>query len=89
MFFKVFVCSAVVVAAMLAIKDGRILAEAGVTGSCAQVSPPAGSGGAWYACTPGRLEGRRDMTRHSCTAQGLRGETELWSCPAPVLSDRG
>jgi hypothetical protein len=86
MFLKVFACSAVVVATMLAVKDGRILSEAGLTGSCTQVSPPAGGAGAWYACMPGRLEGRPDLTRHSCTAQGLRGETELWGCPAPVHS---
>jgi hypothetical protein len=87
-FLKLFLVSAAVVAVMIAVRDGRILAEAGLKGTCTATAAPPGQGEWWHACSNGRITGRPDMSRHNCTSQGLRGELELWRCPAPLASDR-
>ena len=75
-------------ALMLAVKDGRVLAEAGLVGSCSAVRAPAGDAFDWQACRPGRLEGRPDLARKSCTSRGVVDGVEFWRCPAAVDSSR-
>jgi hypothetical protein len=87
-FVKLLLATAVVVAVMIAVRDGRILAEAGLKGTCVATASPAGQTEWWHACSDGRITGRPDMSRHNCTRQGFRGELELWRCPAPLSSDR-
>ena len=86
---RIFLTAAVVVVVMFAIADGRVLAEAGLVGSCRSVGAPSGQSGAWQACRPGRLEGRPDLTTRSCSRQGFVGDDEYWFCAAPVDSSRG
>jgi len=43
--FRMFVIAALVVAVMVAIKDGRVLRETGLKGSCTAVVPPKGQQG--------------------------------------------
>lgn len=89
MFFgKLLLLTAAIVAVMIAAKDGRILAEAGLKGTCVPVAAPAGQADWWHACSDGRVTGRPDMSRHNCTSQGFRGTVELWRCPAPLSTDR-
>ena len=83
---RIFFAAAAIVAAMIVIKDGRLLAQAGLLGSCSGAQAPAGQTGAWEACRPGKLEGRPDLSRRSCTRQGVVGRVEYWRCPAPVGS---
>ena len=79
--FRMFVVAALVVAAMVAVKDGRVLRETGLVGSCTAVAAPSGQAGFWQACRAGRLEGPPNLTRSSCTAQGASGGVEYWRCP--------
>jgi hypothetical protein len=76
---------ALVVLAMALVKDGRVLHRAGLTGSCASVAATA-DGTTWQACKPGRIEGRPDLSRDSCTSLGMRGRLEYWRCPAPLAT---
>ena len=85
---KILLVSAAIAAAMFAIKDGRVLARAGLVGSCSSVAAPAGEAGVWQACRPGRLEGRPDLSRKSCTSRAVVGEIEYWRCPTAVASGR-
>lgn len=82
----ILIATILVVAAMLAITDGRVLAKAGLTGSCRPVAAPAGQPGDWAACRSGKLEGRPDLTRRSCVRYGVVGSDEYWRCPAPLDS---
>lgn len=84
--FRGFVAVALIVAAMVVIKDGRALEEAGLVGSCTTVTAPAGQTGVWEACRPGKLEGRPDLKRRSCTSAGLVANVEYWRCPSRVGS---
>jgi hypothetical protein len=85
----VLVSAAVVVALMGAIKDGRVLRKAGLTGHCTAVAAPSGQTGDWQRCTAGKLEGAPNLSRQGCTATSTVGKTEYWRCPAPIGSAPG
>jgi hypothetical protein len=89
MLLRVVIVALLAVAVMVAIKDGRLLREAGLTGSCASTVTPAGQSGYWAACKRGKLSGRPDLSRQSCVSRGLAGKVEYWRCPAPVGSSQG
>jgi hypothetical protein len=85
----VLVVAALIVALMAAIKDGRVLRDAGLTGGCSSVATPRGQTGAWKACVTGRLEGAPDLSRQGCTSVTRIGKTEYWRCPAQIGSAPG
>jgi hypothetical protein len=89
MFFRIFLVGALIVAVMLAVKDGRVLRRVGLTGSCSRVAAPADESGFWEACTKGRLSGPPDLTRQGCTSHGVRGRIEYWRCPTAIDSSSG
>ena len=84
--FRGFVVVVLIVAVMVAIKDGRALRETGLVASCAAVAAPVGQVGHWEACRPGKLEGRPNLTRRSCKSAGLVGNVEYWQCPSRLGS---
>lgn len=84
--FRIFLVVAVIAAAMFAVKDGRVLERAGLTGSCEPVATPKGQTGFWQACRPGKLEGQPDLSRRSCTPGGISGDVAYWRCPTKVES---
>jgi hypothetical protein len=81
---RVFVLALAVFSLMVAIKDGGLLREAGLLGSCSAVTSPPGSSGYWQACRPGKLEGRPDLSRRSCQRHGIARGIEIWRCPAEI-----
>ena len=83
------ITAVLVVAAMLAVADGRVLAKSGLVGSCRAVAAPAGQLGDWEACRAGKLEGRPDLTNRSYVRHGVVGKDEYWRCPAPLDSSSG
>jgi len=80
----VFVAS-LLAAGMVAVKDGRVLHAAGLTGACAVVQTTA-DGQQWEACSSGKLEGAPDLSRNGCADTGLYAGRVFWRCPAPVVS---
>jgi len=80
--------AAVIVGLMVGIRDGRLLHMTGLTGSCTVVETlPDGT--QWEACRPGKLDGRPDLSGHSCRSAGVTGTYEYWHCPAPIASQTG
>ena len=79
--FRMFVVAALVVAVMVAIKDGRALRETGLVGSCTAVAAPPRQDGFWEACRAGKLDGRPNLTQSSCKAAGVSAGVEYWRCP--------
>jgi hypothetical protein len=86
MVWRMVFLATVIAVAMIAIKDGRVLREVGLTGSCSQVSAEHVF---WEACTRGKLDGRPDLSRQGCKAVAIRGKVEWWRCPAGIGSSRG
>ncbi len=89
MLLKILLATAAVAAVLFAVKDGRMLEEAGLVGSCSSVATPAGQTGFWHACRPGKLEGRPDLALKSCVSEGTSGEVEYWRCPARIDARSG
>ena len=85
----VLVSAAIVIALMAAIKDGRVLRKAGLTGRCTAVATPRGDTGEWQRCTAGKLEGAPDLSRQGCTVTSTVGKTEYWRCPAKIQAQPG
>ena len=81
---RIVAASLLVLAVMVAVKDGRVLEKTGIVGSCSAVPTPGGQTGYWHACEEGRLEGRPDLTRKSCLSAGIVGAAEYWRCPTPL-----
>lgn len=74
-----------ILAVMVAVKDGRLLRTTGLTATCSVVQR-APDGGEVAACRPGKLEGRPDLSRRGCTDAGRSGSLEYWRCPAATAS---
>jgi hypothetical protein len=82
---RIVAAGVLVLALMVAVKDGRVLRETGLTGVCSTAQTFA-DGSQIEACRPGKLEGRPDLSRQGCTAAGLTGRYQYWRCPAGVVS---
>ena len=74
-----------IVAAMVAIKDGRLLRTSGLTATCSKVAsvPEADV----EACKPGKLEGRPDLTKRGCKFVASAKQIEYWRCPSGTQPD--
>jgi hypothetical protein len=82
---RIVAAGVVVLALMIAVKDGRILRSTGLTGACSSAQTLA-DGGQLEACRSGKLAGRPDLSHNGCTVVGLTGTYEYWHCPASVKS---
>ena len=80
----VLVIAAVVFALMLVIKDGRLLRQTGLSGSCVGVATPKGQTGSWVKCTSGKLQGAPNLSRQSCKSVETVGKVEYWTCPVKL-----
>lgn len=88
MLVKILVVGVVLIGAMAAIRDGRVLRDAGLLSSCSTVSVRVRSDGSMLSCSKGRLDGFPDLTNKACTLISVRPAREYWRCQAPVVSSQ-
>jgi hypothetical protein len=88
MLLKILVAGAVLFGVMAAIKDGRILRDAGLLSRCNAVMVKGEPDPTVLSCTKGRLDGWPDMTPKSCNLIAVHPDREYWKCEAPVVSSR-
>jgi hypothetical protein len=88
MIFKILLIGTMVVALMVAVKDGRVLTKAGLVGGCTQLRATAPDGATWQACKRGRLEDYPNLTKKSCVSVGVRHGREYWRCPASLVASQ-
>ncbi|HEX5173466.1 MAG TPA: hypothetical protein VFV91_04915 [Gaiellaceae bacterium] len=88
MLLKIFLVGAVLIGVMAAIKDGRVLKDAGLLSSCTAVVSDGKSSETEMSCSKGRLDGWPDLTNKSCTVISLGSKHEYWRCLAPVVSSQ-
>ena len=79
--FRALVALGAIVALIMAAKDGVVLKDLGLVGSCRPVAAPAGMTVEWRACNPGKLDGHPDLTKQLCISRGKVGTVEYWVCP--------
>lgn len=89
MILRILIVAAAIVAVMGAVKDGRLLRHVGLTASCKSVAAATSNASVVEACTPGKLEGLPDLSRHGCKARGIQGRLEYWDCPASIAARPG
>jgi hypothetical protein len=89
MLLRIILVGAVLIAALVVVKQERVLARIGIVGKCAVTATPAGekvNEGQWWSCDEGALTGFPVLDRKSCESRGFRGRLEIWYCPAPIES---
>jgi hypothetical protein len=87
MLLKILFVGAVLIGVMAAIRDGRVLRDAGLLSSCAPVVANS-SDPTLMTCSKGRLDGFPDLTDKSCSLISVRATHEYWRCAAPVVSSQ-
>jgi hypothetical protein len=88
MLLKILVVGAVLIAAMGAIRDGRILRDAGLLHSCTAVAVNRNADPTEMSCSKGRLDGFPDLTNRNCKLIAARPKREYWRCAAPLVSSQ-
>ena len=88
MLLKIIVVGVLVIGLMAAVKDGRVLRDAGLLSTCSAVNVDGHGDPTMLSCTKGRLDGWPDETNNSCTLVAVHPTHEFWRCAAPVVSSR-
>ena len=88
MLLKILLVGVLFAGGMAALKDGRLLEDAGLVGSCRPVAVAGEGGSTLQACKKGRLDGYPDLTRKSCEQAYLKDGREYWRCLAPIVASQ-
>jgi hypothetical protein len=88
MLLKIIIVGALAIGLMAAIKDGRVLRDAGLLSTCSAVVANGKADPTLLTCSKGRLNGWPDMTNKSCNLVAVRPKHEYWRCAAPVVSSQ-
>jgi len=87
MVIRVAIVVALLAAAMVAVRQGQVLQNAGLVGYCKRVVTPRGQTGVWHECVPGKLTGTPGLSLESCTRVRRTPAGELWRCPTPLATN--
>jgi hypothetical protein len=88
MLLKILIVGAILIGAMAALQNGRLLARAGLLGHCSVVVVGGRPDPTQQVCVKGRLDGYPDLTNKSCQYIGMRHNGEYWRCEAPIVSSQ-
>jgi hypothetical protein len=88
MLLKILLVGAVVIGTMAAIRDGRVLKDAGLLSSCSAVTVNGNADPTLLSCSKGRLDGFPNLTNKSCTLISTHPQRQDWRCAAPVVSSQ-
>jgi hypothetical protein len=88
MLLKIIIVGAIAIGTMAAIKDGRVLRDAGLLSSCSAVVTHGRSEADELSCSKGRLDGFPDLTNKACDLISASSRGQVWHCPVPVVSSQ-
>ena len=88
MLLKILIVGALAIGLMAAIRDGRVLRDAGLLSHCTPVVVNGAEDATLQQCSKGRLDGFPDLTNKSCTMIAQRPKREVWRCEAPIVSSQ-
>jgi hypothetical protein len=88
MLLKILIVGALAIGLMAAIRDGRVLRDAGLLSTCTAVKTNGQQEPTELSCSKGRLDGFPDMTTKACTLVSVRAHRQFWHCAAPVVSSQ-
>ena len=85
MLLRILIVGALAVGLMAAIRDGRVMRDAGLLSSCSPAVVNGKQDATLQSCSKGRLDGFPDLTNKACQAIYVREGYEYWRCQAPVV----
>ena len=88
MLLKILIVGALAIGLMAAIRDGRVLRDAGLLHNCSQVSLNGKVDPTLMSCSKGRLDGYPDLTNKACRLVSVRRNYEYWRCQEPIVSSQ-
>ncbi len=88
MLLKIFIVGALAIGLMVAIRDGRVLRDAGLLHTCNRVTLNGKVQPTLMSCSKGRLDGFPDLTKKSCRLLSTQRQVEYWRCVEPVVSSQ-
>ena len=88
MLLKILIVGALAIGLMAAIRDGRILRDAGLLSSCSPVVLNGQADSTLQSCSKGRLDGFPDLTNKSCVLVSAHPNRQYWRCAAPIVSSQ-
>jgi hypothetical protein len=88
MLLKILIVGALAIGLMAAIRDGRLLRDAGLLSSCSPAVVNGKQDVTLQSCSKGRLDGFPDLTNKSCTLVSARPNRQYWRCTAPIVSSQ-
>jgi len=88
MLLKILIVGALAIGLMAAIRDGRIMRDAGLLHTCNVVSVNGKADPTLMSCSKGRLDGYPDLTSKSCHLVFVRRQSEFWRCEEPIVSSQ-
>jgi hypothetical protein len=88
MLLKILIVGGLAIGLMAAIRDGRVLRDAGLLSSCSPVVVNGKQDGTLQSCSKGRLDGFPDLTNKSCVLVSARPQHQYWRCAAPIVSSQ-
>jgi hypothetical protein len=88
MLLKILIVGALAIGFMAAVRDGRVLRDAGLLGSCNTVTVNGNVQPTLMSCSKGRLDGYPDLTNKACHMVSVRRDAEYWRCEEPIVSSQ-
>jgi hypothetical protein len=88
MLLRILIVGAVLIGAMAAIRDGRILRDAGLLSSCNVATVNGKVEPTLMSCSKGRLDGFPDLTNKACKLVSTTPNREFWRCETPIVSSQ-
>jgi hypothetical protein len=85
---KILIVGALAIGLMAAIRDGRVLRDAGLLHTCNAVTRNGAVDATLMSCSKGRLDGYPDLTSKSCKLVAVRRHDEIWRCDEPIVSSQ-
>ncbi|MBM3678789.1 MAG: hypothetical protein FJW96_13070 [Actinobacteria bacterium] len=89
MLLRIVLVGALLIAAMVYVKQDRVLSKIGLVGTCVPSLPAANADRAqrraqWWSCGEGAITGYPGLEAQSCKSAGRVGNRELWYCATPI-----
>ena len=88
MLLRILIVGAILIGAMAAIRDGRVLRDAGLLSSCNVATVNGKVEPLVMSCSKGRLDGYPDLTNKACKLISATPSHEFWRCETPIVSSQ-
>jgi hypothetical protein len=88
MLLRILIVGALAIGLMAAIRDGRVLRDAGLLSSCSPAVVNGKQDATLQSCSKGRLDGFPNLTNKSCVLVSARPKRQYWRCEAPIVSSQ-